>query len=94
MTKDEIQDWIKSSEVYCRGIDDFDGSNEYRYIIYKNNGKLFRLDYCNGTLTEKWEDGKGYIRNIYEPYEVIESVRMVEVRDFIRLEKPIKKEGE
>lgn len=69
MNVNELADWIRKSEFVHEDTETDDRSNVYKSRIYRNGGKLYRLEYCNGYPCEKWGE-KGYIRGVYEPVEV------------------------
>ena len=80
----EIQDWIKNSQ-YVDSTDyhhdSCDNIEETR--IYRNNGKLYKIEFMNDYPYEKWavnDKGRGYfVRGEYsDPIEVIMKTQMVE----------------
>lgn len=80
MKKEELQNWIKSAKYIDTPEDTYDdNTNRYTTNIYEKDGKLYKIEYCNGHFYEKW--GKtGFIRGEYgEPIEVKKVKRMVEV---------------
>ncbi len=77
MTYREIQLWIESAERVTNTWDS-DGRNNYRTYIYKKDGLLYAIQYCNDRLMNRW-NGRGYVDGEYEPIFVTKSTRPVEM---------------
>lgn len=77
MNLTELKDWIKSSKfVESSGYES--DSNWYETTIYEREEQFFSLGYCNGHPSEKW-DGKGFIRDVYEP-KIVRKASWMEYR--------------
>ncbi len=69
MNKQELEEWVKGTEL-CDEFQHYDSSsNNYRSVVYKKGSDFFVLEYCNGGVCEKFGD-KGYVRGVYEPIPV------------------------
>lgn len=77
MTLDELKEWIDESECIDNENRFDDRGNNWAFSIYKRDGKFYRIDSCNGYPTEKWSDGHGYIKGVYEPREVVRKEEIV-----------------
>ena len=76
MNKQELNDWIKSATFDCFAEDINDDGNLRQTLIYKKDGKLYSIDYCNHEPNEVWGE-RGYIRGVYQPKEVTRHTRMI-----------------
>ena len=74
MTKTELNGWVKKAE-FIDSTEEFvdDGGNFEGYRIYKNDGRYYRLEFCNNYPYPKWGK-KGYVRDGYEP-EIVKQVK-------------------
>ncbi len=78
MTLKELKEWVKSASYNDTVNQEYDGNgNNFRSIIYKKDGKLYRIDYCNGEPNEVMGEN-GYIRGMYQPREVTRHVKRIE----------------
>ena len=83
MTLEELNQWMKESVRLNGGEDyDYESGCSYAWEIYENNGKLYRVDFCNGHPCSKWGE-KGLILGEFEPIEVTRHVEIVEKVDYI-----------
>ena len=80
MTKNEIKDWMELhvGDKVDHDID-YDDGNEYETIVYSIDDRLFAVYKCNGSISEKYLMGKGYVYGEYELVEVEKHTEMVEV---------------
>jgi hypothetical protein len=70
MSRDELNEWMKSHKCVDTTDFDIDGcDNRYYSKIYEVDGEFFRVNFCNKYPSEKWGE-KGYIRGVYEPEQV------------------------
>jgi len=75
MTKQELQDWLKSATFVCVSFQEYDyNSNNNTREIWQKDGKYYELGKCNREYNEAWGD-KGYLRGVYKPKEVKKEVR-------------------
>ena len=87
MTKDELAKWLKESK-FVDGDSEYDeNGNCEAWRVYERDGKLYRVEFLNGSPYEKWGD-KGFIRDIYEPREVIRETEMVEIVRYREIDEP------
>jgi len=77
MTKQELQDWLKTATFVCTDIHHYDErGNEESAEIWTKDGKFYKLYKCNREYCEKWGD-HGYLRGVYEPQECRKEERIV-----------------
>jgi len=88
MTLKEIKEWMSSHKLVDRGWEESGDDNRLTYNIFEVDGQLYRVDFCNGYISEKWISEKGYVRGVYEPYKVKKEVEMIERVEYI----PIKED--
>jgi len=74
MTRTETFEWEKDAK--CIDItSSHDGhGNVTQYKIFEKDGKLWKIEYCNGGLAEWYEAGKGILREQFGPREVNKKV--------------------
>jgi hypothetical protein len=80
--KEEIQKWMKEAGVVDIEQEFCHSGNIYETRIYTKDGKYYILSFCNGTVSRKWIEGKGYAQGEYEPIEVFRSEREEEIHYF------------
>jgi len=77
MNKEELKEWFKQSK-YVGSSGEYDKcSNYWSDAIYEHDGKLYSVSFCDKEPLEKWGE-KGYIRDAYEPIEVVRKTEMIE----------------
>lgn len=79
MTKKEIKEWMNTHKLVDIGWEESRDDNRLTYNIFEVDRQLYRVDFCNGCVSEKWITDKGYVRGVYEPHKVKKESRMVEV---------------
>lgn len=74
MTKTELNEWIKKAE-FIDSTEEFvdDSGNFEGYRIYENDGRYYRLEFCNNYPSPKWGP-KGYIKDVYE-LEIVKQIK-------------------
>jgi hypothetical protein len=87
MTLEELKVWMKVSSPIDWNTEYDSCTNELEQRIWKRDDKLWAIDFCNDHPSEVWGE-KGFIRDVYEPYEVTKETRMVEITEY----HPVKKE--
>ena len=85
MTKQELQDWLKTATFVCTSFQEYDQSgNDDREEIWQKDGKYYQLSKCNDGYNEVWGD-KGYLRGVYHPMEVKKEERTRTVTETVWL---------
>jgi len=75
MTKQEIDNWMRDAEFVDSIVSDQDRDNEYETHIYKREEQLYAIYFCNGYVSERYTEGKGFVRGEYELIPVTKSTR-------------------
>ena len=83
MTKEELDNWIKSAKFITYENDDYDSCGNHEVTkIFEKDGKFWAIHYQNNYPYEKWSN-KGFIRGQYaEPHEVFKKTRIIEYYDY------------
>lgn len=82
MTKDELNNWLKTNRSIDREFHYDENGNKEGSTYHKIGDQYYAVDWCNDHPCEKWGD-RGYIRGFYEPRKVEKVVEMVEVTSYI-----------
>ena len=82
MNEKELIKWMLSAKkVGSERFEYDDHGNERGSFIYSKDDKLYRVSFLNGYPDPVWGH-KGWIKDTYEPEEVFEIKRMVEVTEY------------
>lgn len=75
-----IKKWIRESELVTSEIDRCRSGNIYEERVYRKDGQLYVLSFCNRQVCSRWTDDKGYKRGEYQPIPVTVTEKIEEIR--------------
>lgn len=84
MTRYEITEWMKAHKCVFHDGEYDERSNYYSHEVYEgDDGKFYRIDFCNESPTEEYDAFKGRtLRGVFKLREVTKKIRTIELEEW------------